>query len=64
MKIKPRKVCKKIKLIDNVGFCKLFNIPCKCFRCNMVKNCRKEGFKCKYLKNQAEIINTDEIENF
>ncbi|KKK42384.1 hypothetical protein LCGC14_0530950 [marine sediment metagenome] len=56
LKLPPKKICKKIKLIKNIGFCDEFNVPCRCFACNHVKKCRKEGVICEFLEFKVSKI--------
>ncbi len=56
LKLPPRKICRKIKLIRNIGFCDEFNVPCRCFSCNNVKECKKEGVICEFLEFQVKKI--------
>ncbi len=64
MRFPPHRICKKLQLIENIGFCKLYDIHCKCFLCEIVKKCREGQHLCKYQRYHLKKIDQLAVTHF
>jgi hypothetical protein len=55
MKLAPKNLCKKLSVINRVGFCKLRRCTCECWSCEYKKQC-ENGFEKCLLKTDVSVI--------